>query len=263
MQYLYQKGVYATGTVRRNRAVLPDLVKKNTNTKSKHKSLKLKKGEFKWRTKEDVAFIVWQDTKEVLFLTNAFHPKVGKTTVQRAQKGGTKEVVKCPKVVKEYTKRMGGVDLFDQVKGTYSVGRRSKRWWLRIFYFFVDASLTNAFILYCLTSRVEKLTNLEFRVAVARGLIAGYSSRNRKSNVGTYICRKSSINDNYQKTINAVPIEVRFQNVGDHMTAAMDTYRRCNQCSTKNNDKRIKVKCSKCDVPLCVIPCFTLYHTVP
>lgn len=114
----------------------------------------------KWRTKQDVAFTVWKDTKEVLLLTTTFHPKVEITSVQRTQKNGTREAVHCPRVMKEYTKRMGGVDRFDQVKGTYAVGRRSKRWWLRIFYFLVDASLTNSFILYSLTSRVEKAYQL-------------------------------------------------------------------------------------------------------
>lgn len=208
MQYLYEKNIFASGTVRRNRAVLPSIIKRT----GRNKSLKLKKGEFKWRTKQDVVFTVWQDTKEVLLLTNAFHPKEGMTTVERTQQDGTKLTVKCPRVVKEYTKRMGGVDLFDQIKNTYSIGGRSKRWRLRIFYFLVDASLTNAFILYSKTPRVHKLTNLEFRVALARGLIGGYTSRKRKSSVGTYVSKKLRCDtDNYQKSINAVPEEVRFQ----------------------------------------------------
>lgn len=104
-------------------------------------------------------------------MTTAFHPKVEVTTVQRTQKNGTREAVSCPMVVKEYTKRMGGVDRFDQ-------GDILLR--LRIFYFLVDASSINSFILYSLTSRVEKLINLEFWVAVARGLIGGHSSKKKK-----------------------------------------------------------------------------------
>lgn len=67
---------------------------------------------------------------------------------ERTQKDGTKKAIDCHLAVKEYTKRMGGVDRFDQVKSSYSVGRRSKRWWVRIFYFLLDASITNV-ILYC------------------------------------------------------------------------------------------------------------------
>ncbi|GBP31508.1 PiggyBac transposable element-derived protein 4 [Eumeta japonica] len=141
MKSLFDNCIYASGTVRRQRADLPKIVKSK-------KKLKLKKGEHKWRVKGDVAFVIWQDTKEVLFLTNAFHPNVNITSVTRTQKDGTKTDVGCPAVVKQYTKRMGGVDHFDHIKGTYSVGRRSRRWWLRIFYFLLDACITNAFILY-------------------------------------------------------------------------------------------------------------------
>lgn len=151
-----------------------------------------------------MAFIVWQDTKEVLILSTAFHPKIGNTFVSRTQKDGSSQSIKCPRAIQQYTKRMGGVDQFDQKKKTYSVGRRSKRWWLGIFYFLLDASITNAFILYSCTSRTQTLTNLEFRVAIARGLIAGYSSRKRASSLGNYVSKKVRVlqSENYQKTIN-------------------------------------------------------------
>lgn len=253
MQYLHENGLYATGTVNRNRADLPAIIKKKKN-------LKLPKGKFKWRTKNDVAFTVWQDTKEVTILSTAFHPKIGKTVVSRTQKNGSSQSVQCPRAVKEYTKRMGGVDRFDQAKGTYTIGRRSKRWWLRILYFFMDACITNAFILYSCTPRTHTLTTLEFRVAVARGLIAGYSSRKRSSAIGTYVSKKIRGSENYQKSINAVPAEQRYQDVGAHMPVALESYRRCKLCSTKTNDKRSKIKCEKCNVPLCIVPCFRQFH---
>ncbi|GBP80279.1 PiggyBac transposable element-derived protein 4 [Eumeta japonica] len=79
MKSLFDNCIYASGTVRRQRADLPKIVKSK-------KKLKLKKGEHKWRVKGDVAFVIWQDTKEVLFLTNAFHPNVNITSVTRTQK---------------------------------------------------------------------------------------------------------------------------------------------------------------------------------
>lgn len=131
MNFLHRNGIYATGTVRRQRADLPLLIKG-----SRGKILKLKKGDYKWRVKQNVSFVVWQDNKEVLLMSNAFHPKVGCTTVTRTQKDGLKMSVNCPLVIQEYTRRMGGVDRFDQLKSTYTVGRRSKKWWLRIFLLF-------------------------------------------------------------------------------------------------------------------------------
>ncbi|GBP20810.1 PiggyBac transposable element-derived protein 4 [Eumeta japonica] len=201
------------------------------------------------------------DTKEVLFLTNAFHPNVNITSVTRTQKDGTKTDVGCPAVVKQYTKRMGGVDHFDHIKGTYSVGRRSRRWWLRIFYFLLDACITNAFILYSKNSNSTKLSNLEFRIALARGLIGGFSSRKRRSEGVNYIVRKKvAVSDNYQKSVHMIAPEIRFSNVGEHMPVDLPSYQRCRHCSTKIKDKRSKIMCCKCGVPLCITPCFLNFH---
>ena len=41
--------------------------------------------------------------------------------VKRMQKDGTSQSVTWPKPIKEYTKRMGGVDSFDQLRSLYTV----------------------------------------------------------------------------------------------------------------------------------------------
>lgn len=156
---------------------------------------------------------------------------------------------------------MGGVDRFDQMKSTYSVGRRSKKWWLRIFYFLLDASITNSYLLYCQNPNVTKLSNLEFRVSVARGLISGFTSRKRRSIGQNYVCRnKAVMSENRQKALHVVAQELRFSNVGVHMPVESPSYKRCRMCSTKQKDKRSKIICEKCGVSLCLTPCFTSFH---
>ena len=196
-------------------------------------------------------------------MSNVFHPKVGQTSVTRTQKDGSKISVKCPLVTKEYTRRMGGVDRFDQLKSTYTVGRRSKKWWLRIFYFLMDASITNAFILS--QKNGINLTHFEFRVALARGLVGGYSNRKRRSTMADYIVRKkvALAETTRQKALHVVAEERRFMNVGEHMPCPLPTYKRCRLCSTKANDKRSKIMCQKCEVPLCIVPCFYAFHQQP
>ena len=66
----------------------------------------------------------------------------------RKLKDGSVVQIPCPKPVKQYTGRMGGVDRFDQKRCYYSVSRRSRRWWLRLFYFLVDTCIVNAHILH-------------------------------------------------------------------------------------------------------------------
>lgn len=62
------------------------------------------------------------------------------------------------------------------------------------------------------------------------------------------------------KTLKMVPTELRYKDVGVHMPVALESYKRCKLCSTKTNDKRSKVKCEKCDVALCIVPCFRQFH---
>ena len=43
---------------------------------------------------------------------------------------------------------MGGVDLFDQHRSYYPVGRPGKKWWRYLLWFLVEASIINAFLIF-------------------------------------------------------------------------------------------------------------------
>lgn len=68
----------------------------------------------------------------------------------------------------DYNRYMGGVDLFDEYNSNYSIAWRSRRWWMKIFYYLVDASIVNSYVLYKETVKKKNvsskpLTALEFR----------------------------------------------------------------------------------------------------
>ncbi|CAG4958809.1 unnamed protein product [Colias eurytheme] len=262
LQYLFNNGIYATATVS-NRSDLP-LLLKNQKKKNlpRNQKISLARGDFRWRTKNNVAFVMWQDTKLVTLLTTAFHPKINKTFCDRTQKDGSKKAIQCPLTILQYTERMGGVDRFDQLRSTYEVGRRSKRWWLRIFYFCVDLAITNSFLLYSKNKRVHNpLTQLHFRLCLARGLINNYSSRKRSlESQPQYSMKRPKLSTNRQKIV-GVTDEIRLANVGKHRHEQLDSWRRCRVCSTKTRNKRSKIQCSTCKVPLCVVPCFDIFHS--
>lgn len=138
MQKLYSDGIYATSTVRPMRKNLPEIAREK---------LKLQRGEFEWRTQSNTGYVQWKDTKNVHVLSTAFLPNET-VSVKRKQKDGSTIEVTCPKSVAQYTLRMGSVDRFDQKRECYTVSSKSRRWWLRIFYFLLDASIVNAYILH-------------------------------------------------------------------------------------------------------------------
>jgi len=90
--------------------------------------------------------IVWKDRKPVYMVSNAYTPAT--TSVNRKNADGSTVQVSCPNNASYYNRYMGGVDLVDQLKGYYGIDRKSKRWWIRLFFHFVDLAVTNAYILY-------------------------------------------------------------------------------------------------------------------
>lgn len=53
-----------------------------------------------------------------------------------------------PAIVASYNKGMGGVDLADMLMELYKINHRSKKWYIRIFYWCLGTSVTYAWLLY-------------------------------------------------------------------------------------------------------------------
>ena len=53
-----------------------------------------------------------------------------------------------PKAVIDYCKKMGGVDLSDEVSKYYTTERKTVKWWKKLFIHILTLLLTNAFILF-------------------------------------------------------------------------------------------------------------------
>ena len=70
---------------------------------------------------------------------------------------------------------MGGVDRSDRLVRTYSVSRKSKKWWLRLFYYFLDMSVANSFILYDNSPNRDKLNGLDYIKQLSLALIGTFS----------------------------------------------------------------------------------------
>lgn len=70
----------------------------------------------------------------------------------RKDKSGKVEKISCPATIVNYSTHMNGVDMADQIRSYYEIGRRSYKWWKYISNFMLDASIINAHILYKLAN---------------------------------------------------------------------------------------------------------------
>lgn len=86
--------------------------------------------------------------RKLVFLVSNFHNRKSFQIIQRKEKDDGKSLVKCPTSIVEYNKYMGGVDLANQRKASYSLDRKSRRFWLCIFFNFLNITLSNAFVVF-------------------------------------------------------------------------------------------------------------------
>ena len=101
--------------------------------------------------------------------------------IERRVKGSKDKVkVTYPSVIQEYNQFIGVADLSDQMKVTYEVDRRSKfRFYLRVFFDFLDIAVVNSKIVYNKIELAPLLSSIEFRYSVAQVMIRKFSSRKR------------------------------------------------------------------------------------
>ena len=121
----------ASGTERRNRKDFPI----NLDVTSK-----ISRGDNKFVYRKNLTVCHWFDNKDAFCLSTLLSDTV--TTVSR-QVDKERRDITCPDSIVDYNKYMGGVDLADLAMFYYSVGRKTLKWWRRIFWRMHDQAVTN------------------------------------------------------------------------------------------------------------------------
>ncbi|GLV46451.1 hypothetical protein CBL_20788 [Carabus blaptoides fortunei] len=131
----------------------------------------LKRGDYQWYTSDSgLTAIKWKDKRTVHLLSNFHDPEVS-TQVNRREKYGNIHPVACPQLLVDYNNNMNCVDNFDQLLASYKVNRRSKKWCHRIFFYFLDASVINAYCIYKELG-IPKIKSKDFRRSIINGLFS-------------------------------------------------------------------------------------------
>lgn len=238
------KKIYSCGTMRKGRRNEP---------KNLLSDKVMKRGDSDWRmTEGGLLYLKWADNRPVLFLSN-FHNPEHIDFVSRKQKDGSSHNISCLKLVRDYNKHMGYVDKSDMYISLYKVNRKSKKWWHRLMWHFVDLSVVNSYIIYKTRAVGTKNMSLkDFRIAVATGLIgAGTKQSNKRTSDGDEPNRYKKI----------VPLEKRYDKCA-HLPEHGNKVR-CAHCSTRLQPHRTRWHCTTCNVGLCLndkFNCFRKFH---
>lgn len=114
------------------------------------------------------------------------------TEVSRKQKDGSIVNVRCPKVLKQYTQNMNGVDRADQLRSTYSICRKAAKLWKYLFWFMVDVAICNSFILmkesinHSITTKSggrRERVQLEYRMKLAHQFLGDYWGKRKRESI--------------------------------------------------------------------------------
>ena len=156
MEYLKTRNIFACATIRSNRKYLP-----NNLTTDKV----MNRGDFYYRVSaQEIVYFTWRDNKPVHIISN-FHD-AEQTMILRRQRDGSQLEFPCPTAVKDYNSYMGGIDKDNMLCSIYGAGRKSKKWWHRIFFGLVSHTLCNAYVVY--KKLIEpSIRSLEFHRSIA------------------------------------------------------------------------------------------------
>ena len=126
---------------------------------------------------------------------------------------------------------------------------------------FVDLILCNAHVLHTLLFPEEKLTLLEFRRRVVRGLVSVPQSKRKME---ALFRRLLQLTRKYEGVaVPLVPDDVRPSGLGDHWPKFVSQCSRCKVLSLKQVQSRTHSICSKCGLTLCINErknCSAEYH---
>jgi len=234
-----EDSLYSCGTVRTNRIGFPAELKKPRDLRQRGQMRVLQKGD------TPLVASVWKDCSYVHTLSTL--PDSTKVVPGQRQRGAEVVPVEMPHPVAQYNRYMGGVDLHDQYRMCYEVGRNSHKWWKYLFFFMLNCCVVNSFLLYKAVSRrrtsKKRYAHLDYREELVSELIAGYTSRKRPSSA-------------------MKPKRVGNENVPAHSLERLPwKKRRCVQCVSRGERKESVFGCAMCGVNLCKKGCHAQFHS--
>jgi hypothetical protein len=238
MQTLAAVDIAMCGSVRNNRVGMPsssqlssDILDKLPRTSTLHFQ------------KDSMCVIAWKDKKPICILYNHMQPTDELVTLHRHCKHGGHYDVQAPTAIADYFKYMRAVDVINQLRYTYPIGRKSKRARWRLVWWLIDMCIVNAYTIWAFDR--QGANQLDFRKQLMYEMVCVHSKQ---------------IHDTAERAAAARGAILLKDHYPLNAQVAAD-------CAYKQQhiDSRARPTyvCAACKVHLCVDPCFHLYSHKP
>lgn len=258
IERLSEMGKHGTATLMQNRLA----ERKNIPFK---KDRCMSRGESQQFVSDDTVVVKWMDNKAVLMVSNCTSADEIVKVKRWDKKMKSYIDVTMPKVIDNYNKNMGGVDVLDQSMEYYRTFIKTRKWTLKVILHFIDLSIVNAWRLYRIEATANKVPKnklkdlLEFRLEIADSLV-GAPDRKRIPFIEN---ENVNPNVNFERYRPAhKPSEARRYDGYEHYPI-FDEIDSPRTCRLENCKSRSKIRCEKCNVYLCLSRnkfCFKNYH---
>lgn len=235
--YLHKRKTNTCGTVRKNRKLMPTI------------EGKLKLGEREARCTDKLLAIHWKDRRDVYMLTSMNTNEMVDT--KKIDRKTGKKYLK-PKCVVSYNKNMGAIDKTDMLLSSTECVRRTLKWYKKLFFHIIDMSMLNAYSAYK-TVTGKHISLADFQLTLINEILQKYKSsvKTTPSKGKKIISTDSRLSERHFPDL--IP-----------QTSSKKQRRKCFVCSHKTEGKKrtdTLYQCNECNVGLCVVPCFKIYHT--
>ena len=154
---LLSMGMYVLGTIMTNRLGFDKRVVEKRQTRLQG----VERGSFTFSRSVSIPTMVachWWDRKPVHYLATG--AVMTEDSIRRQLKGVGLSVLTCPKLVTDYQRWMGGVDVHDQLRlQSYSIqtSLRFAKYYKSLFFGFLVLALVNAYVTYTATWSIKRL----------------------------------------------------------------------------------------------------------
>ena len=149
---------YACGTVRKNRKELPKALE-----------IRLAPGDTIFRRRDNLLAVKHHDKRDIHMLSTIHRATY--VAVDVRNKDGTEAQALKPTCIFDYVKRMGGVDVSDQMLQYYSVFRKSNKYWRKLFFHLLNMIITNSYVLFKKYGDSPNTDHYHFRLALVYKLL--------------------------------------------------------------------------------------------
>ncbi|CAN9509212.1 unnamed protein product [Ophioblennius macclurei] len=261
---LANKGIPALGTVKQNRL-------HGCNFSADSEMKKKGRGTFEEQRavvdNVEIRAVKWFDNRGVIVASTFASAQPVYITQRWDRKLKRNVSVECPSIVSLHKKFKGGVDALDALISYHRIHVRSKKYYHRLFFHFVDMVIVNSWLLYrrdCESLgvlRKKQKDLLTFRGSIAQALcMEGKDLTEKKRGQPSSDVERQFERKKRRGPARSIPaLEVRTDAVG-HWPEVENGRQRCKfpQCKGQT-----VFKCAKCNIHLCLNKnnnCFREFH---